>query len=203
MLELDPKYRVIDDSWQNYPSAVSVQQLVQIKQGIQPEPEYEADSLLAQIALSVGKDISSSSELNNEELVLMAITSGQANGIITYLEQSLKLNFDVSFKDERFWLLGKSDQKFMSGFCNHLLINEEKRLGVIVRHYLGKTIPVPVRENKELQTLALIVAEAFNLESIVVASLWISSNTPSLHLYTSNELRLFKEELQLLLRHIH
>jgi hypothetical protein len=203
MLELDPKYRVLDDSWHNYPSAVSIQQVVQAKQGIQFEPEYEADSLLAQIALSVGKDVNSPSELNDEELVLMAMTSGQANGLIAYLEQSLKLVFDVSLKDERFWLLGNSDQKLISGFCNHLLINEEKRLGVIIRHYLDQKAPVPIGENKELQTLALIVAEAFNLESIVVASLWISSNTPSLHLYTSNELKLFKEELQLLLRHIH
>jgi hypothetical protein len=200
---LDPKYRVLDDSWQAYPSAVSIQQLIQAKQGIQTESDYEADSLLAQIALSVGKDISSSSDLSDEELVLMAMTSGQANGVMIYLEQSLKLNFDVSLKDERFWLLGKSDQKLMSGFYNHLLINKEKRLAVVIKHYLDPKSPVPVGENKELQTLALIVAEAFKLESIIVASLWVNSNKPNLHLYTSKNLKLFKDELQLLLKQIY
>jgi hypothetical protein len=200
---LDPKYRVLDDSWQAYPSAVFIQQLIQAKQGIQPKPEYEADSLSAQIALSVGKDINSPSNLSDEELVLMAITSGQAKGTVTYLEQSLQLSFDISLKDERLWLLGNSDQKLMSGFCNNVLINTQKSLAVVIRHYLNQRDPAPIGENKELQTLALIVAEAFNLESTIVASLWISSNTPSLHLYTYKDLSLFKDELQLLLRQIH
>jgi hypothetical protein len=200
---LDPKYRVLDNSWKAYPSAVSIEQLIQAKKGIQPEPEYEADSLSAQIALSVGKDINNPSSLSDEELVLMAITSGQANGVITYLEKSLKLSFDISLKDERLWLLDNSDRKLMSGFCNNVLINKEKSLAVVIRHYLDPKSPVPAGENKELQTLALIVAEAFKLESIIVASLWVNSNKPNLYLYTSKNLKLFKDELQLLLRQIH
>jgi hypothetical protein len=199
---LDPKYEVTDN-WQNYPSAVSVQQLLQAQEGIIAELEYEADSLIAQIALSVDKDISVPEHLSEKEFHLLYKIFHQAEKILNYLEGALKLSFDATFKDERFWLFDSSNQKLLTGFFHNLLINQENLLGVIIKHYWGKEHPISIVENKELQTLALIAMEAFNLKNVAVVSLWIFSDEPELHIYTTENLTSFKDGLQALLKQIH
>jgi hypothetical protein len=199
---LDSKYEVQGNTWQEYLSAVSVKQLMQNQRGIQFEPEPEADSLLSQIALSVGKDINVPSELSEEEFQLLYVTFNQAKDTIDYLKETLRLNFDITFKERRFWLLDSSDRKLLTGFFHNLIINKENRLGIVIKHYWGKEPPVPITENKELKTLALIATEAFKLKGVVVASLWAFSDKPELHLHTTENLISFKDELQALLKQI-
>jgi hypothetical protein len=199
---LDTKYQVRDNSWQDYPSAVFIEQLVQAKKGVQFEPEHEADSLIAQIALSTGRDINVPSELSEEEFQLLNVTFNQAKDTIDYLRNALNLNFDITFKEEHFWLLNGSNEKLLSGFFHNLLINQENQLGVVIRHYWNGKPHMPIAENKELKTLALVAAEALKLKSVVVVSLWAFSTEPGLHLYTYDNLIPFKDELRMLLKQI-
>jgi hypothetical protein len=195
---LDSRYEVKDNSWPEYPSAVLIEQLIQHQKGVQFEPEPEADSLIAQIALSVGKNINVPSKLSREEQKLMLVAFKQAEGILSHLKKRLNLSFDTAFKDKRLWLLDSSWRRLASGFFNNLIIDRNKSLGIVLKHYLGKQPPIPIKENKELQTLALIAAEAFKLKEVIVSSLWVFSHKPALYSYNYEQLQLFKEEVQIL-----
>jgi hypothetical protein len=205
---IDPKYEVKDDSWQNYPTARAIENLLGCAYILEAEPltidtirkANGTDSLLDRLVALLEENTEPLDVLSSQTVELIYQAFHLEKTAIQNIREAYNLNIDITLREIRLWLLDESSGRIMSGYFDTLLINRYTQTGIVLKHVTSHTPFIAASDDKELGCLVLMAADAFKLKEVIVTKLWAISNSSDLGSYYLKDLQNFRKELKTFLK---
>jgi hypothetical protein len=207
---LEPKYKIVDDSWTFHPTASSIEKLLTCYANLEKEElsftelnqANGVDSVLERLLNFLEKDQYYLGLLSSEIQKLIDRACYLEIMTIDRIRSSYDLTTDFEFREIRLWLLDDDGEKLMSGFFDTLLVNQRQQTGILLKHIIHQKPFVATHEDKEMKSLALIASDAFKLKKVIAAKIWDASNSFDLASYTFEDLQVFRSDIQAFLKQI-